>query len=73
MYSIKDKCSVTSDNFFREYKQSKLENTTTSNYVNNRLISAMSYKAKNTINTNQSPKINSGKYRETVENKKSIF
>jgi len=69
MYSLKEKCSVTSDNFFRDYKTSKLDNSTRSDFINNRLASALSYNSKNTLNTNQSPKIVSGKYRQTFENK----
>lgn len=72
MYTIKDKCSVTSDRFFPGISSSKLDNTFKTNYVNSRLTSALSFNNKNTLNANQSPKINSGKFRETFHNK-SIF
>lgn len=69
MYSDKEKCSVTSERFFPAISSSTLENTSRSIYVNNRLTSALSYKPKTTVDSNQSPKINSGKFRETFHHK----
>ncbi len=69
MYSIKDKCSVTTDRFFPGISSSKLDNTYTRNYINNRLTSALTCNPKTTVNANQSPKINSGKFRESFNNK----
>jgi len=73
MYSIKDKFSVTSDRFFGGISQSKLENTSRSNHINNRLSSALSYNPNSIVNANQSPKIISGKYRETLKNKSNFY
>lgn len=73
MYSIKDKFSVTSDRFFPGISMSKLDNTCRSTYINNRLTSALSYNPNTTVNANQSPKINSGKYRETLKNTSKIY
>ncbi len=74
MYSVKDKCSVTTDNFFRQYKASITDNNMHIEKNKNRIPSAISYNPIKTMNSNQSPKIYSGKLRENLDNKsKNIF
>jgi len=76
MYSLQDKCSVTSDNFFQNLKNSNQNNISRGDLVNKRLESALSYNAKTTTNNNnfnQSPKINSGKFRQTFEKIRKYF
>ncbi len=76
MYSFQDKCSLTSDNFFQNLKNSNQNDISKGDIINKRLESALSFNAKNTGNNNsfnQSPKINSGKFRQTIEKIRKYF